>query len=114
MAEPTIEAYYLEERTFPPPEEFRRNALVSDTKLHEEAEAGLIVDIDDAAATGRRITELLGASPAASAALGARLRAGATGYDVARVVSELDALYRSLPRRRAASIQPKNRGSSQR
>jgi acetyl-CoA synthetase len=39
MAEPTIEAYYLEERTFPPPEEFRRNALVSDTKLYEEAEA---------------------------------------------------------------------------
>src|ERR1700716_473450 len=39
MAEPTIEAYYLEERTFPPPEEFRRNALVSDTKLYEQAEA---------------------------------------------------------------------------
>src|SRR5205807_62990 len=39
MAEPTIEAYYLEERTFPPPEEFRRNALVSDAKLYEQAEA---------------------------------------------------------------------------
>ena len=39
MAEATIEAYYLEDRTFPPPEDFRRNALVSDSKLYEEAEA---------------------------------------------------------------------------
>jgi acetyl-CoA synthetase len=38
VAEATIEAYYLEDRTFPPSEEFRRNALVSDGSLHEEAE----------------------------------------------------------------------------
>src|SRR5205814_5549320 len=38
VPEATIEAYYLEDRTFPPPEEFCRNALVSDTKLYEEAE----------------------------------------------------------------------------
>jgi acetyl-CoA synthetase len=34
---PTIEAYYLEERTFPPPEEFKKQALVSDTSLYDEA-----------------------------------------------------------------------------
>jgi acetyl-CoA synthetase len=39
MAEPTIEALYLEDRTFPPPDDFRRNALVSDPKIYEEAEA---------------------------------------------------------------------------
>src|SRR5438067_12561164 len=39
VAEATIEAYYLEDRTFPPPEEFRRNALVSGSKFYEEAEA---------------------------------------------------------------------------
>jgi acetyl-CoA synthetase len=39
VAEPTIEAYYLEERTFPPPDEFRANALVSDESLHKEADA---------------------------------------------------------------------------
>ena len=39
MAEPTIEAYYLEERTFPPPDEFRANALVSDESLYKEADA---------------------------------------------------------------------------
>jgi len=31
VTEATIEAYYLEDRTFRPPEEFRRNALVSTT-----------------------------------------------------------------------------------
>ena len=39
MPEATIEAYYLEDRTFPPPEDFRRNALVSDDSLYKEAEA---------------------------------------------------------------------------
>ena len=39
MAEATIEAYYLEDRTFPPPDEFRRNALVSDDSLYKEADA---------------------------------------------------------------------------
>ena len=39
VAEPTIEAYYLEERTFPPPDEFRANALVTDESLHKEADA---------------------------------------------------------------------------
>jgi len=39
VAEPTIEAYYLEERTFPPPDEFRANALVSDESLYKEADA---------------------------------------------------------------------------
>src|SRR5437763_15504396 len=38
MTEATIEAYYLEDRTFPPPEDFRRNALVSDDSLYKEAE----------------------------------------------------------------------------
>ena len=39
MADPaTIEAYYLEERTFPPSEEFKKNALVVDNSMHEEAE----------------------------------------------------------------------------
>ena len=39
VAEPTIEAYYLEERTFPPPDEFRANALIADESLHKEADA---------------------------------------------------------------------------
>jgi acetyl-CoA synthetase len=39
MAEPTIEALYLEDRTFPPPDDFRRHALISDPKIYEEAEA---------------------------------------------------------------------------
>jgi acetyl-CoA synthetase len=39
MAEATIEAYYLEDRTFPPPDDFRRNALVSDDSLYKEADA---------------------------------------------------------------------------
>ncbi len=39
MADPaTIEAYYLEDRTFPPSEEFKKNALVVDNSMHEEAE----------------------------------------------------------------------------
>ena len=38
MADPaTIEAYYLEERSFPPSEEFKRDALVVDTSLYDEA-----------------------------------------------------------------------------
>src|SRR3954453_11799572 len=36
--EPTIEAYLLEDRTFPPPESFRAGALVTDQSLFEEAE----------------------------------------------------------------------------
>ena len=39
MAEPTIEAYYLEDRTFPPPPEFAANALVDDRSLYERADA---------------------------------------------------------------------------
>src|SRR5438132_7981757 len=39
VAEPTIEAYYLEERTFPPADEFRANALVNDESLQKEADA---------------------------------------------------------------------------
>ncbi len=39
MAEPTIEAYYLEDRTFPPPPEFVAQAVVSDRSLYERAEA---------------------------------------------------------------------------
>jgi acetyl-CoA synthetase len=38
MADPaTIEAYYLEDRTFPPPEDFKRDALVVDNSVHEAA-----------------------------------------------------------------------------
>jgi acetyl-CoA synthetase len=33
----TIEALYLEERTFPPPESFKRDALVVDTSMYDEA-----------------------------------------------------------------------------
>ena len=39
MAEPTIEAYYLEDRIFPPPPGFAAEALVSDQSLYERAEA---------------------------------------------------------------------------
>ncbi len=39
MNDPTIEDYYLEERTFPPPPEFRAAALVADDSLYREAEA---------------------------------------------------------------------------
>ncbi len=39
MADPaTIEAYQLEERRFPPPEEFKKDALVVDASLYDEAE----------------------------------------------------------------------------
>jgi acetyl-CoA synthetase len=34
---PTIEAYYLEDRTFPPPDGFKKNALVSSTAPYDEA-----------------------------------------------------------------------------
>jgi acetyl-CoA synthetase len=37
--EPTIEAYLLEDRTFPPPKEFTEQALASDRSLYEDAEA---------------------------------------------------------------------------
>ena len=36
--EPTIEAYLLEDRTFPPPEGFRADALVTDRSMFEEAD----------------------------------------------------------------------------
>jgi len=39
MNDPTIEDYYLEERTFPPPPAFRGAALVADDSLYREAEA---------------------------------------------------------------------------
>ncbi|MDP7066369.1 MAG: acetate--CoA ligase [Acidimicrobiales bacterium] len=39
MSEPTIEDYYVEDRTFPPSETFQRNALITDTSLYEEAQA---------------------------------------------------------------------------
>jgi acetyl-CoA synthetase len=35
---PTIEAYYLENRTFPPPDSFKKQALVTDTSLYDEAD----------------------------------------------------------------------------
>jgi acetyl-CoA synthetase len=39
VADPaTIEAYQLEDRSFPPPEEFKKNALVVDTSMYEEAD----------------------------------------------------------------------------
>jgi acetyl-CoA synthetase len=38
MTEPAIEAYYSEDRTFPPPEAFAAHALVADQSLYEEAE----------------------------------------------------------------------------
>jgi acetyl-CoA synthetase len=39
LADPaTIEAYQLEDRSFPPPEDFKKDALVVDTSLYEEAE----------------------------------------------------------------------------
>ena len=34
---PTIEDYYLEQRTFPPSEEFKKRALVTDQSLYDEA-----------------------------------------------------------------------------
>ena len=41
MSEPTIEDYYVEERTFPPSPEFVASALLSDTSHYDEAAAGL-------------------------------------------------------------------------
>ncbi len=38
-AGPAIEDWYLEERRFPPSEQFRRRALVTDTSLYEDADA---------------------------------------------------------------------------
>ncbi|HEX6596652.1 MAG TPA: AMP-binding protein, partial [Acidimicrobiales bacterium] len=38
MAEPaTIEAYYLENRSFPPPEDFKKQSLVVDQSMYDEA-----------------------------------------------------------------------------
>ncbi|HEV3402391.1 MAG TPA: AMP-binding protein, partial [Acidimicrobiales bacterium] len=38
MADPaTIEAYYLEDRSFPPSEEFKKDALIVDTSMYDEA-----------------------------------------------------------------------------
>jgi len=37
--EPTIEAYYLENRTFPPPAEFAKAANLNDRRLHDKADA---------------------------------------------------------------------------
>jgi len=34
---PAIEDYYVEDRTFPPPEQFKKDALVVDTSLYDEA-----------------------------------------------------------------------------
>ena len=39
MSESTIEAYYSEDRTFEPPEDFRKEALIADGSMHEMAEA---------------------------------------------------------------------------
>jgi acetyl-CoA synthetase len=53
MAEPTIEDYYHEDRTFPPSDAFVRSALVSDRSLYEEAAA------DPEAFWARQARELL-------------------------------------------------------
>src|SRR3954469_7480703 len=39
MSEPTIEDYFIEDRTFPPPPEFVADALVTDRSLYDEADA---------------------------------------------------------------------------
>ncbi|HAX05456.1 MAG TPA: acetyl-coenzyme A synthetase, partial [Acidimicrobiaceae bacterium] len=39
MSEPTIEDYYVEDRTFPPSDAFQSEAIVTDRSLYEEAEA---------------------------------------------------------------------------
>ncbi|MDG1463861.1 MAG: acetyl-coenzyme A synthetase N-terminal domain-containing protein, partial [Acidimicrobiales bacterium] len=39
MSEPTIEDYYVEDRTFPPSAEFTAAALLGDRSHHEEAAA---------------------------------------------------------------------------
>jgi acetyl-CoA synthetase len=41
MSEPTIEDYYVEDRSFPPSADFAARALVSDRSLYEEADADL-------------------------------------------------------------------------
>ena len=38
MSEPTIEDYYVEDRTFPPSYAFQNNALIADRSLYEEAQ----------------------------------------------------------------------------
>jgi len=40
MTEPTIEAYYLEDRTFAPPPEFVARSLTADRSLYEQADEG--------------------------------------------------------------------------
>ncbi len=39
MSKPTIEDYYVENRTFPPSDHFQANAIIADRSLYEEAEA---------------------------------------------------------------------------
>jgi acetyl-CoA synthetase len=39
MPEPTIEAYYLEDRTFSPPAEFAANALINDRSVYDRGDA---------------------------------------------------------------------------
>jgi acetyl-CoA synthetase len=39
MSEPTIEDYYIENRTFPPSQQFQEKALIADRSLYEEAAA---------------------------------------------------------------------------
>jgi len=53
MAEPTIEDYYVEDRTFPPSAEFAAAALVRDRSLYDEADA------DPEAFWARQARELL-------------------------------------------------------
>jgi acetyl-CoA synthetase len=50
---PAIEDYYVEDRTFPPPDQFKANALVVDRSLHDEA------DRDFEGFWARQATELL-------------------------------------------------------
>ena len=38
MAEPAIGAYYTEDRTFPPPDSFKKDALVVDASIYDEAD----------------------------------------------------------------------------
>ncbi len=38
MAEPAIGAYYTEDRTFPPPDSFKKDALVVDAAIYDEAD----------------------------------------------------------------------------
>ena len=67
MSDAAIEALYLEERSFEPPETFRKQALVTDRSLHEEAD-NLIAKAGDhlkpvlvtALETGGRLSEVLG------------------------------------------------------